>query len=160
MSLELERERYSSISERHGYFTRDSEWDVTDPQAVRERYRHPHHRISYKLSEEQQSPVASYHEQLSRQLWNAVAQAGEQVQFCPRKLGGIPVLRGTRFSLAQLFAELADSDVVVEIANDFELDERQLRKTLYAFSLYYDIPSASLDERSRTTKAGRIAGQE
>ena len=48
----------------------------------------------------------------------------------PNKCGGVPVLRNTRFAVAQLIAELADSDSVGEIADDFDLSESQIREFL------------------------------
>lgn len=60
------------------------------------------------------------------------------VEVNPRKLGGKPVLRGTRFSISQLLAEIGDHDVIKEIADDFELDEIQLRQVIHALALSLD----------------------
>lgn len=61
----------------------------------------------------------------------------EYIESSPTKLGGIPVLRGTRFSITQLLAELADSDIIEEIAEDFELDANQIKGGLHALSRYF-----------------------
>lgn len=64
------------------------------------------------------------------------------VESRPGKLGGAPVLKGTRFSVTQLLAELADSDAVEEIADNFELDKNEIRQFLHAFSVYLNRPMA------------------
>ena len=65
------------------------------------------------------------------------------VEIDPQKLGGVPVLAHTRFSVAQLFAELADSgsDAIDEIAENYEVDPELLRQFLHAFAVYVDKPS-------------------
>lgn len=65
------------------------------------------------------------------------------VETTPNKLGGIPVLSDTRFSVSQLFAELADSRAVYEIAQDFDLDPGQLQECLRDFAILYDRPCDS-----------------
>jgi uncharacterized protein (DUF433 family) len=65
----------------------------------------------------------------------------DYVEATPQKLGGIPVFQGTRFSIPQLFTELADSDAVHDIADNFELDEEKLRKFLRAFAVYLNKPA-------------------
>ncbi len=64
------------------------------------------------------------------------------VEFSPDRLGGVPVLRGTRFSVPQLFAELADSDALVELADDFEIDPALLKKFLHALAVSLNKPMA------------------
>jgi len=72
----------------------------------------------------------------------SLVAATKYVETRPKKLGGTPVLKGTRFSLSQLFAELADSDAVKDIAVDFDLDADQLQSCLHAFALFfYDRPA-------------------
>lgn len=39
------------------------------------------------------------------------------------KRGSAPVLRGTRFPVAQVIAELADGRTVHDVANDYDLNE-------------------------------------
>ena len=63
------------------------------------------------------------------------------IEVNPRKLGGVPVLKSTRFSIGQLLSVLADSAAVSEIASDFELDEEQVRQVLHALGVYLSHPS-------------------
>ena len=57
------------------------------------------------------------------------------------KRGGVPVLRGTRFTVAQLFAELADGRSIVELAADFELEIEPIRELLQELANYFDRPA-------------------
>ena len=82
--------------------------------------------------------IAAYHERTVEQVRRALIAARDCIEASPTKLGGIPVLRGTRFSVAQLFAEMADGDSVSEIADNFELDVNQIAKLLHALSMYLD----------------------
>lgn len=56
------------------------------------------------------------------------------------KRGGIPVLRGTRFTASQALAEIAESDSISEVASDFDLDEAILRQLLNGLALTLDRP--------------------
>ncbi|MDE2095712.1 MAG: hypothetical protein KGL39_00515 [Patescibacteria group bacterium] len=56
------------------------------------------------------------------------------VESIPEKLGGVPVFRGTQFSVSQFFTELAGSSVVGEIAAVFEVDEMMLRGFLHSLA--------------------------
>ncbi len=52
------------------------------------------------------------------------------VEMDPEKRAGVPVLRGTRFTVAQLLAELAEDRRMSEIASAFRLDKDQLQQVL------------------------------
>lgn len=43
------------------------------------------------------------------------------------RLGGKPCIRGQRFSMSQLIAELADGRPLKEIAEDFDIDYDKIR---------------------------------
>src|SRR5438552_1626835 len=62
------------------------------------------------------------------------------VEVNPEKLGGVPVFRGTRFSIAQFFTEVADSQAIHDIADNFELNENELRTFLHHFATYVNKP--------------------
>jgi len=44
----------------------------------------------------------------------------------PEIMSGVPVLKGTRFPIAQILAELANDYSISEIAEDFNLDENKI----------------------------------
>jgi uncharacterized protein (DUF433 family) len=62
------------------------------------------------------------------------------VEFDPNRRGGVPVLKGTRFTVAQTLAELADSAGVPEVASEFDLDEETIRRLLYGLALLAEKP--------------------
>lgn len=66
----------------------------------------------------------------------AMGVLSQSIERDPRKLSGVPVLAGTRFSVPQLFAELSDSDSIDEIADEFQLDAEQIRVFLQALSVF------------------------
>ena len=59
-----------------------------------------------------------------------------------RKCSGVFVLKGTRFPLSQLFAELADGKSIQAIAKSFELDRDQMSTLLHAMAVCLDVPVA------------------
>lgn len=62
------------------------------------------------------------------------------VEVDPHRRGGVPVLRGTNFTVAQIFAELAETNGVDEIADNFDLDVDMIRDVLNGFSLAMQRP--------------------
>ena len=59
----------------------------------------------------------------------------ESIEINPRRAGGVPVLAGTRFTVAQTLAELARSSGVSEIAGNYDLDPKAIREMLNGLSL-------------------------
>ena len=66
----------------------------------------------------------------------------ECIEIDPAKLGGVPLLKGTRFSIPQLFAEISDLDDIERLAEEFDLSEVQVRSLLQAFAVFLDQPMA------------------
>jgi len=64
----------------------------------------------------------------------------KSVEIDPKRRGGVPVLKGTRFTVGQTLAELADSTGVPEVAERFDLDEETIRGLLYGLSLLAEKP--------------------
>lgn len=64
----------------------------------------------------------------------------ELIEISPAKLGGAPVLKGTRFSLAQLLAQLGDGDSLEDLVSNFDLDRDQLSGVLHALAKSFDRP--------------------
>ncbi len=59
----------------------------------------------------------------------------EVAEINPRRRGGVPVLKGTRFTISQALAELADSSGVNEVAQNFDIDANALKEMLEGLSL-------------------------
>ena len=74
-----------------------------------------------------------------RARWAASALRGS-VEIDPTKRSGIPVLKGTRFTISQLFAELADGRSILEIAENFDLDLATMKQLLQGFATHLDRP--------------------
>lgn len=79
-------------------------------------------------------------EWLGEKSRQALLAMQDYVEADSTKLGGVAVLRGTRFSITQLLAEIADSDLMVDIADDFDLMENDLRGFLHALAVYLNRP--------------------
>jgi uncharacterized protein (DUF433 family) len=62
------------------------------------------------------------------------------VEVDPRRRGGIPVLKGTRFTVGQTLAELAESEGVPEVAERCNLDEATIRELLHGLALLVERP--------------------
>ena len=58
----------------------------------------------------------------------------------PQIRGGVPVLRGTRISISQIIAELAGSECVAELAEEYDIDSEPIRKLLEGLSIQFDRP--------------------
>ena len=52
-----------------------------------------------------------------------------------KRRGGVPVLKGTRFTLSQALAELADSSGAEEVARNFDIDVNIIKEMLEGLSL-------------------------
>jgi uncharacterized protein (DUF433 family) len=74
------------------------------------------------------------------QLRQAMIQLHETIEVDPQMRTGKPVIRGTRLTVAQILAELAEGATLSEIAEDFDVDLEPLRKALEAMALYLDEP--------------------
>jgi uncharacterized protein (DUF433 family) len=71
----------------------------------------------------------------------ALSALGGMVDADPAKAGGVPVVKGSRFPVSQLLAELADGSNVQEIAENYELDPELLSSLLHALAVYLNKPS-------------------
>jgi uncharacterized protein (DUF433 family) len=98
------------------------------------------HRTRNRMDLEPVQKVAQEDEWLAERLRHATLTLREVVAIDPDVRGGIPVLLGTRFTLAQLLAELAEDRSVGQIAAAFRLDKKQIEKVLESFANYLDRP--------------------
>ncbi len=90
--------------------------------------------------------VSGRHNRVKAQEWyiECSLQGNEILKECieinPHKRAGMPVLFGTRFTAAQILAELADSAGPSEVADDFDLDESKIKSFLRGLSLIFGRP--------------------
>ncbi len=71
----------------------------------------------------------------------AMLMLRETVAIDPLIRGGIPVLKGTRFTIPQLLAEIAEGRSVEQISRAFSLDVEQIRDFLHGLAIYLDSQS-------------------
>jgi uncharacterized protein (DUF433 family) len=62
------------------------------------------------------------------------------VEVHPKRLGGVPTLKGTRFPIAQVLSQLADGDSIDDLAENFDLDREQLSTLLHALAACLNRP--------------------
>jgi uncharacterized protein (DUF433 family) len=77
---------------------------------------------------------------LSVRLTYSAATLNTLVEITPSKSGGVPVLSGTRFSVAQLLGELADGKSVAGISREFGLKRQHLAELLRGIAIQLDRP--------------------
>ena len=65
----------------------------------------------------------------------------QSVDIDPEIHGGMPVLHGTRFTVSQALAELAETKGPSDFAEDFDLNPESVRNLLMALSLVFQRPS-------------------
>lgn len=80
----------------------------------------------------------SYDERLALRWTHAISLIGECVDSQTGLRGGIPCLKGTRVTLAQILAQLADGESIDDIATDLALDRESLARFLNALSIILD----------------------
>jgi uncharacterized protein (DUF433 family) len=77
---------------------------------------------------------------LTQRAQYATQELSDCVEFNPNKLGGAPVLKGTRISVSQVLAELGDGQSAEEVAADFDLDVRLVKKLVQGLAVCLDRP--------------------
>ncbi len=82
--------------------------------------------------------LPSQEHKLALRWSHAIALVGDCVETHPGLRGGIPCLKGTRVTVAQILAQLADGESIDEIADDMSLDRESLAKFLNALSIILD----------------------
>lgn len=55
-------------------------------------------------------------------------------------MNGVPVVKGSRISVAQIFAEMAEGMSANEVAEDFSLDPALVKRLVSGFSVCLDRP--------------------
>ena len=70
----------------------------------------------------------------------ASSELNDCVEHNPRKLNGVPVVKGSRISVAQIFAEMAEGLSADEVAEDFALDPALVKRLVSGLSVCLDRP--------------------
>lgn len=85
-------------------------------------------------------PSAVAHDWLVERTRHAALELSECVETNPDKMGGTPVLKGTRISVAQILAELGEGRRLQDVADDFCLEVALLKKVVAGLAIYLDRP--------------------
>jgi uncharacterized protein (DUF433 family) len=92
----------------------------------------------WELVPHQKGKLIRREEWIVERLRRAAIMLRDVIEINERRRGGIPVLAGTRFTIAQVLGELADGRNVKEIAELFELDLDQIVTLLQGLSIHLD----------------------
>ncbi len=83
--------------------------------------------------------------EMNQWLVKCVTSGYERLARCvtidPEIRGGVPVLNGTRFTVAQTFVELVETSGVRELAEKFDIDPEVVRDMLIGLSLVLQRPA-------------------
>lgn len=79
---------------------------------------------------------------LAERTRQAALELHDCVEVDANKLGGVPVLKGTRISVAQILAEIGEGQSIQAVADDFGLDVAQVRKLVTGLAICIDRPLA------------------
>jgi uncharacterized protein (DUF433 family) len=97
-------------------------------------------------------PEIALDEWIAQRATDATLMLRNCAEVSPSKRGGVPVLKGTRFTLAQVLAEIAEGKSVPELAEDFELDLELIKEFLHGLAILLDRSySTESDARSRAS---------
>ena len=91
------------------------------------------------LSAKKPMSAESWITERSRQ---AMLMLRETVVIDPEIRNGVPVLKGTRFTISQLLAEIADGRNVEQLARAFALDIERIRDFLHGLAIHLDSHSS------------------
>lgn len=76
-----------------------------------------------------------------KELYKEIFKDFKSVEIDPKNHGGAPVIKGHRFMVAQLLAELAEGDFnVYELAIEFGFDVDEFRNVLKELSVFLSEP--------------------
>jgi uncharacterized protein (DUF433 family) len=73
-------------------------------------------------------------------VYYGVVSLHQCVEVDPHRRGGVPVLKGTRVTVAEALGELAESCGIGEVADNFDLDSENLKCLLNGLSLLVNRP--------------------
>ena len=87
-------------------------------------------------------PSAQPDQWLVERTRHAARELSDCVEINPDKLGGVPVLKGTRISVAQVLAEIGEGQSVEAVADDFDLDVELVKRLVTGLAVCLDRPIA------------------
>ena len=93
------------------------------------------------INEAAESANRSRAQRLAMKWQHAVGAISETVVVDPRLRDGVPCLAGTRVTLSQVIAQLAEGETIDEIADDMSLDKDALVQFLNGLSSLLDLPA-------------------
>jgi len=70
----------------------------------------------------------------------ASSELSDCIERNPQKVNCVPVVKGSRISVAQIFAELAEGMSADEVAEDFSLDPALVKRLVSGLSVCLDQP--------------------
>lgn len=85
-------------------------------------------------------PWVSSDDRIEERLRLAALALRDCVEINARRLGGVPTLKGSRFSVGQVLSQIADGDSIDDLAENFDLDREQLATLLHALAAYLSRP--------------------
>ena len=77
---------------------------------------------------------------LAERTRHASRELTECIEVSAEKLGGVPVLKGTRISIAQILAEIGEGQSAEEVAADFDIDVGLVKKLVLGLAVCLDRP--------------------
>lgn len=86
------------------------------------------------------TPTSRNEEELAERLSIAVKLLDDSVEIDRDVRGGVPVVRGTRISVARILAEVADDHRLSEVADSLDIDVKVLTKIIEGLSIHLDRP--------------------
>lgn len=77
---------------------------------------------------------------LIERIRHASRELSDCVKVNPQKLSGVPVLKGSRISVAQILAEIGEGRTAAEVAADLELDASLVQRLVQGLAVCLDGP--------------------
>ena len=77
---------------------------------------------------------------LAERLRHSITLLRSSVAVHPDVMGSVPVLHGTRVTVAQILAEIADDACISEIADDLDIDSTLIVNLLQGMAVQFDRP--------------------
>lgn len=83
-------------------------------------------------------PAVPAEQWLAERTRYALGELADCIEVDPRKLGGVPVVRGTRVSVAQILAEIGEGESTEDVAEDLQLDPALIKRLVTGLAVCLD----------------------